>query len=122
MSWHIGQSTHNFDTCKYLQIENPRHKDWEVTSLFYSALHLVEGYLFLIKNITPRGHKRRSNAVMAELPLIFNEYDTLFWLSIKSRYQATPNGITPDEERESIRCHHIIESYIKTELRKVGFI
>ena len=38
---HDDKTKHNIDTEEYLHQENPTYMDWEVTVIFYTALHLV---------------------------------------------------------------------------------
>ena len=122
MSWHIGQSSHNFDTKKYLAQVNPLHKDWEVTTLFYSAVHVVDSYLVLVKNTKPRTHAQRRKLVKQELSPIFDDYDLLESLSRKSRYDSSPQELTPDEERAAHQWHRSVDDYVGSQLKLFGFV
>ena len=42
---HCEKSSHNIDTERYLHQQIPKYVDWQVTAIFYSALHLVSNHL-----------------------------------------------------------------------------
>ena len=86
MSWHESQSNHNKNTCDFLHTENPRHIDWEVTTLFYSALHLVNNYFEKNNIALPETHNAREKLVKKELPSIHPHYRKLHSLSLRARY------------------------------------
>lgn len=46
---YAGQSAHNHDAQK----QPSQYIDWEITTLFYSAVHVVNGYLLSEIGITP---------------------------------------------------------------------
>jgi len=122
MSWHINQSSHNVITNQYLRQKNPDYKDWEITSLFYSAVHLVNSYFILIKQKIPRSHKTRNRWVENELQQIFDEYDSLYWLSRRSRYDTEHQNLTSDEEKEAQQCFLAVQQFILEELKKAGHV
>ncbi len=118
----MRQSSHNFDTKKYLAQANPLHKDWEVTTLFYSAVHVVDSYLVLVKNTKPRTHTQRKKLVKQELSPIFDDYDSLELLGRKSRYDSSPQGLTLDEERAALQWHRSVDDYVRSQLKLSGFV
>ncbi len=86
LNWHTTQSIHNKDTSDFLNTKTPAYIDWEITSLFYSALHLVNDYCDKNKMIPPSDHHERKEFVKNNLPSSYPSYKKLFDLSIKSRY------------------------------------
>ena len=54
MSWHTKQSAHNVDAQQHLS-ESGQHIDWEITALFYSVIHAIDGYLSSI-DASPQNH------------------------------------------------------------------
>ncbi len=67
-NWHAVQSIHNKDASDFLNTKTPAYVDWEITSLFYSALHLVDAYC--AKNQAEQqlsNHRERSKFVRENL-------------------------------------------------------
>ena len=73
-----------------------RYTEWEVTALFYSALHYLNAYL------ETQGHSLRThvdrNALANRLTNIGNEYSELFRSSLRARYKFAK--FTPQEVDE----------------------
>ena len=44
-SAHLAQAEHNETLYSHLDQSAPTYADWQVTSLFYAALHYVDAYL-----------------------------------------------------------------------------
>ncbi len=61
-----------------------RFTEWEVTLLFYSALHYVDAFL-ATQGISPKRHRDRNNLV-ASMTNLGREYQNLFQQSMNSRY------------------------------------
>ena len=62
-----------------------RYPDWEITSLFYSALHYVDAYL-ATRSESPKSHKRRLDAIAA-VSSLKEDYSSLYERSIDARYR-----------------------------------
>ena len=86
LNWHITQSIHNKEVSDFLNKETPAYIDWEITSLFYSALHLVNGYCKKNQLILPSTHRKRNPFIKKNLPSAYVFYKKLFDLSMKSGY------------------------------------
>ena len=65
------------------------YQDWQVTSLFYAALHYVDAYL-ATKDVHPKLHKDRDWYVSSEAQLrhISIDYLTLKDRSMEARYDT----------------------------------
>jgi hypothetical protein len=89
---HIRQAEHNEALCTYLDAAAPPYVDWQVTSLFYAALHYVDAYLAMKPNggVHPRDHLVRDNLVATERSLrpIYLHYQELKNRSIDTRYEV----------------------------------
>lgn len=86
LPWHKSQSVHNKTTSDFLNTANPNHIDWEVTTLFYAALHLVDNY-FQINNLPmPSNHDERKRLVRSQLPTLYSAFHKLYSLSFRARY------------------------------------
>ena len=94
---HLDQSNHNKDTSDFLNTQNPNYIDWEITTLFYAALHRVDNYF---KNNGPRiptDHQERNRLVRQELPtVVYSAYHKLFVLSLRARYSVGLNMQEPE--------------------------
>ena len=111
MSWHESQSNHNKNTYDFLHTKNPTHIDWEITTLFYSALHLVNNYFQKNNIIVSKTHKARNILVRKELFHIYSSYYKLYSLSISARY------ITGHQMQDSDRQIAVnIFSFLKTNI------
>jgi len=94
LNWYATQSTHNKTTSDFLNSKTPDHIDWEITCLFYSALHLVNDYCDKHQIAPPSDHHERKEFVKNNLSSSYLSYKKLFDLSIKSRY-TVGNRIDP---------------------------
>ena len=122
MAWNISQSDHNRDSNRYLAQANPAYRDWEITTLFYSALHMVNSYLFLVKRCKPRTHLERRRLVHSQLNDISSEYKLLERLSKKARYVQPHHGLTSGEGRSAVEYHTKIVTFIQDKLRGLGLV
>ena len=82
------QSDRNLDACAHLESESPKYADWEITTLFYSAMHLVSDHLKKQNIEVPKSHKRMSALLSVMLPEIFQPYSALLKLSWNARYNG----------------------------------
>ena len=80
-----------------------RFPDWEVTALFYSALHYINAYLSLT-GIPPRSHVDRSNVIVSNPALreLVNSYRELHERSLEARYDLVPISAELVDQLESV--------------------
>lgn len=83
-----AQVVHNEDTCGFLGTETPKYVDWEITTLFYAALHSINRCFELQGVEIPRLHRERREAIEDKLPNIAKSYRALKVLSEQSRYDG----------------------------------
>lgn len=83
---HEQQARDNLDLYEQLAEEN-RHLDWELTSLFYAALHYVDAFLL---PDDPHSHRRRNQCILAraELRSVYPSYRLLQDRSRDTRYEC----------------------------------
>lgn len=112
MSLNVRQSHHNRETSQYLARASPEYVDWEITTLFYSPLHMVDSYLFAKTGERPPHHTVRRRRVGAELPEISEQYRLLESLSIKSRYKLQLSTLSQAHQREALYCYEAIHAYV----------
>ena len=112
-SWYDMQHVHNQTfSCDILHAFQSKYKDWEVTSLFYSALHLINGYFDLHDIELPEDHHRQKKTVNEKLQRIYHDYTCLFDLSIRSRY-IEGYKISDLEVKRAKEYYSNIVTYIK---------
>lgn len=93
--WHDQKKNHDFVTNTFLASNPNIYTDWEIITLFYSALHYVDSYLSNAYRIDfVQDHDQRKDYVRSFLPTINKAYLNLLYLSIDSRYNT--NVSTPD--------------------------
>ena len=88
--WHYAQYMHNKELAvKILRPVCPEYNDWSITSMFYSALHLINEYCVNHNKCPPKNHAERRAMVKDTLPQIRAEFDNLCDLSMNSRYRKS---------------------------------
>jgi hypothetical protein len=87
--WHIQKKDANLEASKHLQLAGGKFPDWEITTLFYSALQYVDAYFADCANPEhPARHSRRRKLVSKFLQPVAVEYRLLNELSEGARYEA----------------------------------
>ena len=122
MTWHINQSNHNLDSNKYLAQANLAYRDWEIITLFYSAVHIVDNYFFLAHRKKPKIHYERRKLVCSQLIGISSEYGLLEQLSRDARYDLLHHNLTPDQVKSAIEYHTNIAAFVQNKLQWLGLI
>ena len=71
--------------------------DWEITMLFYSALHFVDAFLDHSRDIHPDTHKHRKHLIstVTQLRPISKQYMDLYERSLDARYRLV--RMTPEQ-------------------------
>lgn len=91
-AYHTTKKKHDFKASELIH-NSPQgtvFADWELITLFYSALHYVDCYLDQAQSIHPIRHRDRTDYVMSFLPVIENDYRILRHLSEDARYHDVP--------------------------------
>lgn len=81
---HLPQAERNESAADAIASLPDRHPDWEVTMLFYSALHYVDAFL-ATRGLHPRNHCERHD-LLSNLTDISEYYQILFKRSMNARY------------------------------------
>ncbi len=97
-NFQIDQISHNKDANNLLQSQNQKYKDWEITTLFYTALHLVDEFFIRnqIEYPSKINHHVRNQLVETHLNAVYADYHLLSTLSIRARYTVGKNVNTED--------------------------
>lgn len=88
---HVAQAEHNEALYSHLDQAAPEYADWQVTSLFYAALHYVDAYLAnTASSVHPQTHQERDRLVSMERGLrrISIDYQELKDRSLDARYRV----------------------------------
>lgn len=107
----MQQSIHNRDVQRYLS-GRPRQADWEITTLFYSAMHAVDERLLAIGK-KPRSHSERNAWVRRYIGHVWREYNALYWLCRKARYEVLYGDISESERQTAVKLHRSICQKLK---------
>ena len=90
--WHERKKQHDFDVCQFLGTVPNRFLDWEVITLFYSALHFLDSFFARAYAIDPIDHMDRKNLVKTYLRIVERNYRLLYHLSRDARYNEVSVG------------------------------
>jgi hypothetical protein len=86
-AYHTRKKKHDFEASKLIHDSSPSaFADWEIVTLFYSALHYVDCYLDRAHSMHPNGHGDRKDYIIDLLPVIERDYRLLRALSEDARY------------------------------------
>ena len=111
--WHASQSRHNKNcSCDIAAKLQNTYPDWEITTLFYAALHIINEYFVQNNMPKPRNHMQRGRLIKKDLCQIDLEYQKLYDMNIKARYQSSYSCITPSDVQLASDCFNKILSYV----------
>lgn len=113
--WHTKQSYHNHDAYELLSAHS-QHKDWQITALFYSTIHVIDEYLLSIGE-KPCNHTQRRGAVKLHLNGMYQDYMYLDSLCRKARYEVLFNAITGGERLHAVKIHDSIRAHVQSKMR-----
>ena len=96
---HIQQAEHNESLFLALDARSPTFTDWQMTSLFYAALHYIDAYLAII-GLHPKSHRERGRELASDqfLSSLFVDYQRLKDRSEDARYELI--SFNPEFVRE----------------------
>ena len=89
LNQHLSQAESNERFAESIAALPTRFPDWEITALFYSALHYADAFL-ATQGIHPRSHDSRIISVLRYINS-WEDYQHLYRLSLGARYNmASP--------------------------------
>ena len=112
MSWHALQSAHNRGAQRHLS-ESSRYADWEITALFYSAVHAVDEYLHSMGE-KPCNHRARNRLVYKRMWHIRQDYYDLYSLCRRVRYEVPYTDVSREERQTAADLHGSILQKLQT--------
>lgn len=85
---HRGKAAHNLALSTDLTAHGDEYRDWQVISIFYSAVHWVQAYLRAKTSSYPQTHQERDQLInsLPDLKPIYRNYEELKHLSVTARY------------------------------------
>ena len=83
---HLTLAEKNEQFAEAIAILPQRFPEWEITALFYSALHCASAFL-ASQGHNPRNHRRRNNLI-GNLTNAGTDYQNLYRLSLNTRYRG----------------------------------
>ena len=88
LEWHREESEDSRRFYELVQATWPdKYHGWKVNALFYSALHRINHWLVRQMGRAPGNHAERNRRVKGELPLVLDDYNGLYELSMQARYR-----------------------------------
>jgi hypothetical protein len=91
---HLQKAQHNSQLSAALARLAQPYLDWQVTTLFYGAVHLLQAYFVAKTNQYPQSHQERDELIGRDphLTAIFADYRELKQLSVSCRYMCWPTN------------------------------
>ena len=83
---HLALAEKNEQFAEAISALPQRFPEWEITALFYSALHYVSAFL-ASQGYNPHNHSRR-NSLIGDLTGASLDYQNLYRLSMNTRYRG----------------------------------
>jgi hypothetical protein len=116
IAWHVDKKAHDLNTSNVLTRHSPTYADWEIITLFYSAMHHVDATFCQIRSAgtpipEPRNHMHRRKLIARHLSSIVVDYDVLEGLSRWARYEEVT--IVPAYVTEARSLHTSIMNYLR---------
>jgi DNA-binding ferritin-like protein len=110
---HSDQIDRNRACISFLQTADPRFYDWEITGMFYIAVHQVERYLYEKSGQHIDNHEIRNKMMgqTTDFKPIWLDYRTLQEMSRDARYNCFP--MTPEDVTDASELLASIESHIE---------
>jgi len=111
--WHLQKKDSNLLAKAQLAISAGQFWDWEITILFYAALHYVDSFFSeLTPPEHPKKHGKRRKLVGNHLNPIAEDYRLLNALSENARYESfTPRQSDIDE---AWKYYQNIQTFMQT--------
>jgi hypothetical protein len=113
VSFHKARSTNNRNATAHLGQVNPTFEDWEITTLFYSALHLIDAYIMKLGLQRRHDHPGRNQLVRTDPRFrpIWHEYNRLYILCRAVRYDR---NAASQENSNALIDYNVIASYFSS--------
>lgn len=110
---HVLRSADNIRFFEGLKNLETKKLEWQVTTIFYAALHLVDGRLEKY-GIHPRNHGQRNQEVQnhPDLQPIWRQYERLQKLSRRARYEPDLPAIGPGDVASAWMLFERVEAHI----------
>jgi hypothetical protein len=108
---HLFQAQTNEEFSRSIDLDESPYLHWAAVGAFYSALHLVEGYLNRL-SIHSSTHKKRNSNVATHLTAIYDDYRDLQEASEDARYKCI--DLTKDDITECLDTLDAIKTYFRS--------
>lgn len=109
---HLQKAAHNWQLSSALKTLDGDYKAWEIITVFYAAVHLVQAYLRAKTTAYPQTHQERDELIVADpgLNAIHRQYRELKRLSVIARYFCLPTN--DYDVGEARRQYTAIETHV----------
>lgn len=97
---HVKQAKRNIDFLEQSNLSKVKYFDWYITTIFYSALHLINAHIVKSRDLHFNAHSKVNNAINPERPITicpvsedcYKSYLALRKKSRVSRYLCRDNS------------------------------
>ena len=91
---HLAKAQRNEQLSSELKQLPEQYPEWQIITVFYAAVHLVQAYLRDKTKLYPQTHEERDRLISSEKALnpIYANYQELKRLSVTARYACLPTN------------------------------
>jgi HEPN domain-containing protein len=109
---HLAKAQKNRQLSTALETQLTDYRDWQVITVFYAAVHLVQAYLRAKTSAYPQTHQERDELInrLPDLKPLYVPYNELKRVSVKSRYACLP--VNQYDVNEARKQYDIIRAHI----------
>ena len=121
---HLAQARKNIDLFKKIN-QMPDTYDWQVTIIFYAALHLANAHIVKTVNLHHRSHGKTGaalNPYITTNPSAFDEKAYLAYLGLLGLSRRARYLCSEDDGDKNDRTHHISEKHLAKAIRYLNEI
>lgn len=109
---HLEKAESNYAAYEVFAVHGDSFRSWQVTTLFYSALHWVQSYVMEFGLPVPDSHYSRGRLMRLDerLTVIAENYSALKDMSMIARYHVAP--LSEDHVKDAVAAYTVIKDYL----------
>lgn len=110
---HLNRAAHNRRFVESARTLPGDYRGWQVTAVFYAAVHLLQAYLAAKTRFYPQTHQERDQLVISlpALRPIHDHYSELKRVSVSSRYGCLP--VSDQDLQDALAEFDAIERHLR---------
>lgn len=122
---HIDKSISNLAFLQKVNSTFPEHIDWQITSAFYVAVHIVNAHLAKCQNLHYRNHDDVKNAISPTNVLSVCKVDEPVYIAFEKLHNCSRRArylISDDMTNRSEGAHNVSDKYLAKSIRCLDII